>query len=66
MKCPRCGADTRVLSTRVLSTRGEVRRRECFNLHRFTTEEVQTDELPALRAELETLKNLLQKLQETV
>ena len=35
MKCPLCGAPTDVLETR-----GVVRRRECFNGHRFTTDEV--------------------------
>lgn len=35
MKCPQCGA-----WTEVRETRGAVRRRECANLHRFTTEEV--------------------------
>lgn len=38
MRCPQCGADTRVLHTS-----GEVRRRECFNLHRFNTLEVLHD-----------------------
>lgn len=33
--CPQCGAWTRVLSTR----NGNMRRRECANLHRFYTEE---------------------------
>jgi len=36
MKCPVCGADSFVLSTR----KGVTRRRECFNEHRFTTNEV--------------------------
>lgn len=35
MKCPHCGAWTRVLSTR----QGTERRRECANEHRFTTTE---------------------------
>lgn len=35
MKCPVCSVWTRVLSTR----EGTVRRRECANLHRFTTDE---------------------------
>ena len=34
MKCPQCSAPSRVLETR-----GDRRRRECFNLHRFTTVE---------------------------
>ena len=34
MICPKCQADTRVLETR-----GTARRRECFNLHRFWTQE---------------------------
>lgn len=38
MKCPTCNADTRVLSTV-----NHVRRRECFNLHRFSTLEVLHD-----------------------
>jgi len=33
--CPQCGA-----WTRVLDTRGVIRRRECANLHIFSTEEV--------------------------
>ena len=37
MKCPTCGA-----WTRVLRTEGDMRRRECGNLHRFTTCEVVT------------------------
>ena len=36
MRCPICDAPTFVLSTR----EGINRRRECFNQHRFTTEEV--------------------------
>lgn len=38
MKCPTCNADSRVLSTR-----GEMRRRECFNGHRFSTIEIMHD-----------------------
>lgn len=38
MKCPICNADTRVLSTVK-----HVRRRECFNMHRFCTLEVLHD-----------------------
>ena len=34
MKCPVCGAQTEVLETR-----NGKRRRECTNLHRFTTQE---------------------------
>lgn len=34
MKCPTCNA-----WTRVLRTQGALRRRECANLHRFTTQE---------------------------
>lgn len=40
MKCPRCGAQSDVVETRPgpnLTTR---RRRECHNLHRFTTVEI--------------------------
>lgn len=33
--CPQCG-----VWTRVLETRGDVRRRECANLHRFLTQEI--------------------------
>lgn len=39
MNCPRCGAPSSVLHTRV-HTASVTRRRECFNLHRFTTYEV--------------------------
>lgn len=35
VNCPQCGA-----VSRVLQTRGNTRRRECFNLHRFSTTEV--------------------------
>lgn len=35
MKCPYCSTT----NTRVLATRGTLRQRECFNLHRFCTEE---------------------------
>lgn len=35
MKCPTCKA-----WTKVLRTKGALRRRECANLHRFTTHEV--------------------------
>lgn len=39
MKCPECGAWTRVLETRVRPS-GETRRRyECANEHRITTSE---------------------------
>ena len=34
MICPKCLA-----ATRVLETRGTTRRRECFNMHRFWTQE---------------------------
>jgi transcriptional regulator NrdR family protein len=40
MKCPLCNAATRVLEVRARDD-GSIRRtRECFNLHRYTTEEV--------------------------
>lgn len=39
MNCPRCGAPSTVLSTRTHAA-SVTRRRECFNLHRFTTHEV--------------------------
>lgn len=38
MKCPTCDADTRVVYTN--SKTDVVRRRECFNLHRFSTIEI--------------------------
>ena len=40
MKCPECGAWTRVLETRVRPTGETKRRYECANEHRFTTAEV--------------------------
>lgn len=39
MKCYMCGA-----WTRVLNTRGTLRRRECANMHRFTTREQVVDQ----------------------
>lgn len=40
MRCPICGAVTRVLETRATETHATRRRRECDNLHRFETFEV--------------------------
>jgi len=41
MKCPRCGESrSTVLETRGTDSAITIRRRECFNLHRFTTYEV--------------------------
>ena len=40
MNCPECGVWSRVLTTR----QGHVRRRECANGHRFTTQEICIDE----------------------
>ena len=40
MKCPICGAWTRVKETRVASNNSRKRRIECGNLHRFSTLEI--------------------------
>lgn len=40
MKCPQCGAWTLVKSTRESDNFGHIRRRECANYHRFTTQEL--------------------------
>ena len=40
MRCPTCGAVTRVLETRLTDTHATRRTRECDNLHRFVTLEV--------------------------
>ena len=40
MKCPECGAWTIVKDTRKSPTFGYMRRRECANYHKFTTQEV--------------------------
>ena len=40
MKCPVCGAWTLVKQTTTSPTFGYIRRRECGNEHRFTTQEV--------------------------
>lgn len=46
MKCPECGAWTSVKETRTRKIENiTVRRYECANLHRFTTEEIVKDEL---------------------
>jgi len=46
MKCPECGAWTSVKETRTRKIENiVVRRYECANLHRFTTEEIVRDEL---------------------
>ena len=39
MKCPECGAWTVVKDTRESPTFGYIRRRECANYHKFTTQE---------------------------
>lgn len=40
MKCPSCGAESRVLATRTGEHNTLTRHRECDNLHRFKTREV--------------------------
>lgn len=40
MICPRCGAASSVLDTRPSDFRTTRRRRECMNLHKFTTIEI--------------------------
>ena len=40
MKCPECGAWSLVKDTRDSETFGHMRRRECANYHKFTTQEV--------------------------
>lgn len=39
MKCPECGAWSLVKGTRESPTFGYIRRRECANYHKFTTQE---------------------------
>ncbi len=46
MKCPTCGA-----WSVVKRTTGDERRRECANLHRFTTREVAIEEEKATKAQ---------------
>lgn len=59
MKCPTCGADTRVLETRATNTHATRRTRECFNNHRFTTlEAVESAVQPSALARREqTIRN---------
>lgn len=40
MICPKCGAWTVILSSRQSERFGTMRRHECANMHRFTTQEV--------------------------
>lgn len=40
MKCPECGAWSLVKGTRESPTFGHMRRRECANYHKFTTQEI--------------------------
>lgn len=40
MKCARCGADSNVLDTRLFEYGTTVRRRQCFNGHRFQSIEI--------------------------
>lgn len=59
MKCPRCNAASDVLATRTPTTIGTLtRRRQCHNGHRFTTHEVDTAEMVALRAKARRYDNL--------
>jgi transcriptional regulator NrdR family protein len=56
MKCPQCGAWSLVKETKKSPTFGYMRRRECANEHRFSTQEVvitqeQLDEEKRLRLE---------------
>ena len=39
MKCPQCNAPTDVKDTRMTPNNNVLRRRECFNGHKFKTEE---------------------------
>lgn len=52
MKCPKCEADTRVMSTREMQlTPHPKRRRECIGCgHRFSTFEVEADEFGRMNA----------------
>ncbi len=59
MKCPHCNADSRVLYTK-----GEVRRRECFNEHRFNTLEVLHDPRADRREAKRERREALTKFQE--
>lgn len=59
MKCPHCNADTRVLQTT-----NEVRRRECFNMHRFNTLEVMHDPRADRREAARVRRDALTKFQE--
>ena len=54
MKCPICGAPTRVLSTR----RETMRRRECDKGHRFTTEEVMQADIDELHDQVAENKQM--------
>jgi transcriptional regulator NrdR family protein len=59
MKCPECGAWTITLKTNKSPTFGYTRRRECGNLHRFTTKEVA---IPAEELSQERKDNLLRNI----
>ena len=59
MKCPKCGADSSVLRTT-----GAVRRRECFQGHRFNSQELSFEELGLARKAAIRLVRLRQLINE--
>lgn len=59
MKCPECGAWSLIKSTRESETLGYIRRRECANYHRFTTQETVVPEATIKEQQRQAaLKNL--------
>jgi transcriptional regulator NrdR family protein len=65
MKCPECGAWSLVKETRQSPTFGQIRRRECANEHRFTTQELVVPQ-EAIDYERRThLENIRKRLEST-
>ena len=66
MKCPECGAWSSVKETRQSPTFGQIRRRECANEHRFTTQELVIPQEAIdfeRRTHLENIKKRLESIQ---
>ncbi len=57
MNCPRCGAASNVLDTRAWDFGTTRRRRECMNLHKFTTVEIPAAAYGSAKQRLQVLAN---------
>lgn len=61
MKCPHCNAWSIVVETRKSPAFGYIRRRECANEHRFTTQEVAIPEETIKEYQKESMLNAINR-----